>query len=280
MVMDQSRPSNDELMEKLKKILLKEDREELDKLKALINSREQLSEKVAPIIEERLDFLRQNFPEEYKGVINKIIEEKLKSSQAQIIDAIYPAMGKMIKKYINHQFVQFKESVDNKVKNSFSVKGFMQRMRSKFGGVDETEVWMRELSKASKDEVFVIQRDSGLLIGHASLKESDDKEVVAGMFTAIKSFVEDAFKKGQEDLGSIDGNTYTIQIENFKTFYIAIVMSGKLTIAEKEVLSNDILTFADEELSFVSSDITEDSFDMISNKLKAYFFNQKEVLKT
>ena len=280
MVMDQSNFSNDELMKKLKMILLKEDREELDKLKAVIHNREQLSEKVGPIIEERLDFLRQNFPEEYKGVIDRLIEEKLKSSQAQIIDAIYPAMGKMIKKYINHQFIVFKESVDSKVKNSFSVKGFMKRMKDKFNGVDEGEVLMRELSRASKDEIYVIQRDSGLLIGHASLIESDDKEVVAGMFTAIKSFVEDAFKKGQENLGAIDGDNYTIQIENFNTYYIAIVMSGKLSIAEKEVLSNDILTFAEEELSFNSSNLTEDSFDLISEKLKAYFFNQKEMQKT
>ena len=96
------------LMSQLREILLKEDRSTLMELQQIINDKSLLSGKVNPIIEEHMTFLRHNFPKEYSSIVNRIIEQKLKDSQQEILDVVYPVMGKMINKYINLQFQQLK----------------------------------------------------------------------------------------------------------------------------------------------------------------------------
>nr|MBP7184255.1 hypothetical protein [Saprospiraceae bacterium] len=95
-------------MDVLREILLKKDREELKQLQDLINNQNKLSEKITPIIEQRLDFLKNNFPKEYDAAVTKIFESKIKESQADLLNVIYPVMGKMIMKFITLQFQQTK----------------------------------------------------------------------------------------------------------------------------------------------------------------------------
>lgn len=46
-------------------------------------------------------------------------------------------------------------------------------------------------------------KESGLLIGSYSRGNIADKDMISGMLTAIKSFVEDAFSKEGQDLEDI-----------------------------------------------------------------------------
>ena len=112
--------SEQQLMSRLRQVILKEDRPELDYLKETIENPKLLSEKVTPIIEERLDFLKNNFPKEFQLAVNDIVERKLKASQDEILEIIYPTLGKMIKKYVQHQFQLLKESIDEQIRNTFN----------------------------------------------------------------------------------------------------------------------------------------------------------------
>ena len=93
-----------QLMSQLREILLKEDRSALMEVQRILDERDLLENRINPIIEDHLTYLKQNFPQEFKQVVNKQIEQKLKDSQQEIIDVIYPVLGKMITKYINLQF--------------------------------------------------------------------------------------------------------------------------------------------------------------------------------
>ena len=101
--------SEAQMLQQLQEILLKKDRQSLDNLHETLNSKELLSEKISPIIEEHLDFLVKNFPKEFHDKINKIVEVKIHESQEDIINLISPKLGKMIQKYIENQFQLLKE---------------------------------------------------------------------------------------------------------------------------------------------------------------------------
>jgi hypothetical protein len=47
---------------------------------------------------------------------------------------------------------------------------------------------LSELEKPYLEEVFVLENGSGLLIGNAALEENIDRDMVAGLLTAIKVF--------------------------------------------------------------------------------------------
>lgn len=238
------------LLEQLREIILREDREELEQLKNILENPQLLSEHITPIIEQNLEFFKQNFPREFELAVERIFELKMKRSQSEIINVIYPKLGKLIKKYIAHEFQMLKERVDRQLK-----KSLIGRIRAWFKPAPKPEEILANLSRSSVDEIYIIQRDSGLLIASASAKEMIDKELIAGMLTAIKAFVEDAFKRGEEELEMIQYGTYQILIQNFYDFYIALAIDGTMSFDQRKKLSERILDFADKELNKDLSDV-------------------------
>ena len=238
---------------KLKDILLKDERE-----------------KVAAI-EEKLDLLKHNFPTEYELIVNRLIDEKIKNSQEDIVNAIFPSVGKMIKKYINLQIESLRDSIDEKLKKTFTVKTFFRNLKSSMFGVKPSDEILSSLNNFQIEEVYLIQKNSGLLIGSASREKTIDQDVIAGMLTAIKAFVEDAFKKTEEDLESIQYGTYKIILQSFYSYYIAVALSGTLSASQKDQLGTRLLNFADLHLKQLSVQPEEEEIKVISEALQQTF---------
>ena len=259
------------LMSQLREILLKEDRSTLMELQQIINDKSLLSGKVNPIIEEHMTFLRHNFPKEYSSIVNRIIEQKLKDSQQEILDVVYPVMGKMINKYINLQFQQLKESIDARINFIFSRQGMVRHLRNRIFGIDSADLMLASLDVPILEEIFVIQKDTGLMLGSAALYPSVNRDVVAGMLTAIKSFVEDAFERENEDLEMIQYGTYRILIQTYPFYYFAIALSGSVSTAESERLRGQVLDFIEKTDSLRIEDINEEVQNKISQELEEHF---------
>lgn len=247
-------------------------------INALIEDKEQLSTKVSPIVEDHIEHLKQNFPKEFTAVIDKQIERKLKGSQEEILNVITPVLGKLIRKSITHQFQMLKERIDKQVRNTFSKQGIFGRI-FRFRNKKSEEI-LSEMDPLIIEEVYVIQRDSGLLIGSASTQKTMDQDMIAGMFTAIKAFVEDAFKREKEELEMIEYDHYRIFIQNFYSYYIAVAMSGSISATEKDDIATKLYDFAELELKKIPKDIDDSLNTRISEKLKNYFFDTENILKS
>ena len=95
--------TDSEKLIKLKELLLNEDRifaqnilDKLDSLEDTVNTHEKLSEKVNPIIDEKIDA----FVEEIPTKLGPVIAEALTKSQDKVVEVLFPIIGKMIKNYI------------------------------------------------------------------------------------------------------------------------------------------------------------------------------------
>lgn len=272
-------PLQDELlMKKLKEILLQEDRNALQQLQETLNDPVRLSERISPIIEQRLNFIKKNFPAEFRVAVNDIVEQKIRDSQDEILNVIYPTLGKMIRKYISHQFQELKESVDMQIKKMFSTKGFLRHIRNRIFGINESELALSLLNRPIIEEVFVIERDAGLLLGNASLSPTIDRDVVAGMLTAIKAFVEEAFLREREDLELIQYGAYHIVIQNFHSYFMALAISGTFLQTDKQKIAADILDFAEKEAHFISSHPEETAQKELSERLDLCFIAPQRAL--
>jgi hypothetical protein len=270
-----------QLMSQLKDILLKDDRSTVQELQRVLNEKALLSERVNPIIEEQLEYLRKNFPREYAQVVNRIVEQKLKASQDEILGVIYPVMGKMINKYIQLQFQQLKDAIDAQVQQLSSTEGIKLWLRSKVFGVKTAHLILANADQPVIEEIFVIQRDSGLMLGSAALYPSVNRDVVSGMLTAIKGFVEDAFLRDNEDLEMIQYGTYKILIENFPHHYFAIAMSGSVSATEGADLRGRIVDFLQENEWLRTADATSSTQERIAELLDSQFIiPQRDKLKS
>ncbi|MFK8008735.1 MAG: hypothetical protein AB8H03_20415 [Saprospiraceae bacterium] len=264
-----------ELFAQLKSILLKEERQEIQKVQETVYTQENLSKEVSPIVEEHIELLKNNFPNEFKVVVDKMIAKKIQDSREEIVNAIYPEVGKMIKKYVGHQIQMLKDGIENQIKGTFNSKGFFGKVKARFGWKQTSEEIIQNLNKPVIEEIFIIQKGSGLLVGSATRNDLVDQDVAAGMLTAIKSFVEDAFGKGNEEVETIEYGSYRIVLQGFPSWYMATALSGTLTTKEKDELSNQILDFASSEMPSQLDEINSEVQEKLSLKLDQFFIKEK-----
>jgi len=269
----------------LKDLLLTDDRAYAEsihnKIKAIeqiINEQKKLSNKVDPIIDDKLEEFIEEIPETLGPTITEALAEQIKNSKDQVVEALYPIMGKMIKKYISQEISLLSERINKQLEDSFSTKSWKRKFKSWFGGVKEEELLLSELTAISKiEQVLVIEKNSGLLIGQYAKTETIDKDMVSGMLTAIKSFVEDAFQGKSQNLELIEYELYHIHIQSFVSFYVAVAISGEYNLIFKNKLQDIIFNFTDNFLNLFN-DLNEIKEEDITNELEFYFSTNEESL--
>ncbi|WP_339606523.1 hypothetical protein [uncultured Roseivirga sp.] len=266
--------------DKLREILLEKDWEERDefaqKLNDLddqLNSRNRLEKKLQPILDDERENLRHRFPELFGPQITETISKQIRESQDEVVEALYPILGRMIKKYITNEIEKLSEKVDEQMKLAFSWEAWKMRIKAWFTGTPQKDLIISKLIEPKIEEIFIVEKQSGMLLGSFSKNHSVDQDMIAAMLTAIKAFVEDAFKGESQELDSIDYDNYKIVIKNFKSFFIAVVTSGGMSMAFRDKLDDTLLDFAEKVLKKAKDADEEVKQERITSGLEKYFDN-------
>jgi len=258
-------------LDSLREILLTDDREDtqkilerLDEIEAIFNEKQSLSGHVSPIIKDHIEKFSKSIPEKLGPTITEALENQIKNSKDKVVEALYPIMGKMIKRYVQNEIKLLSEKINKKMSNTFS---FKRKVRSVFTGANEGDIILSELIELEVLQVLVIEKNSGILLGTFAKEDTIDKDMISGMLTAIKSFVEDAFEKGNQNLETIEYELYNIHIQNFHSYYIATVISGALSVKDKDSIENKTIDIA-KEINEITPPQTEEKINSI---LERYF---------
>ena len=148
----------------------------------------------------------------------------------------------MIKKYISQEIKLLSE----KINKQLSAKRWTTKFKSWFTGVKEEEIILSETSSACIEQVLLIERGSGILAASYSKTETIDKDMISGMLTAIKGFVEDAFGQKNQNLELIEYELYNIHLQSFVSYYVAVVISGDYNTKAKDKVQDLIFDFYDD----------------------------------
>lgn len=272
--------NDSQLLDTLKDILLEEDRTlsahlrtDLDELKQIIETDDLMRERVRIFLLENDERLQQNFSKLFGEQVTQSIKTQIRESQDEVIEALYPIIGKLVKRYIQSELNRLSERVDERVNETFSPAFWYKRVKEKLSGVSDSESMATKLTKARIEEVFIIQKDSGLLMGSYSLNETMDRDMIAGMLTAIKAFVEDAFNAKNEGLQTIEYESNKIFIQEFQTYFMAVVISGNINYEFKSKLIEMIDEFASHYMK-KTKEVTDKTNQENSLNLENYFKNK------
>ena len=157
------------------------------------------------------------------------IREQIRLEREAMVDALYPIMGATVTKAI----AQTIREINQKVEKSLSPETLSLRMRAKVQGVSEGELLLKESMPFHIRAVFLIQKHSGLVISTAYRQEKPqlESEMVAGMLTAIRSFVSEYIAKADDvsEINEIDYGNSQIILEVAGYCYLAVVIDGTQT---------------------------------------------------
>ena len=287
------------LMEKLQTLLLQEERRQLQDLKGSlsnlrvdvthlnremsnmqggvyslvenINNPDRFKEKVSPLINLRIQQLKKNFRLEFGYEVKETVKEELEGSKEEFIEVLYPIIGKLVQRYVKYQFDIFVENTQKGIGNTFSLKWWKQVMTALITGESMTTRGVKAAMPTQIEEVFVIQFNSGLLIGYYSRNNTTDPDLIAAMLTAIQNFVSDTFKQDSGGLQTIDHENQRIFLHNFYKHYTATVVSGIPDAGAGEKLNLALSDFSSNYVPTAIHEIDDSLFNSVSKRLKETF---------
>ena len=237
----------------LKELLFKEEEQRYlelnDKIKESSDAIEhKLANRELPDAEfnQILNRIVQIMPEKLGPTITETLKTQIKESRDEVVQALFPIVGQMIKKYVQQELQLLTERIDKQFNSAFSFELAWLRIRSFFTGTSFSELVLKSSNEPQLHEIFIIQEESGLLMASYSATKSFDQDMMSGMLTAIKSFVEDAMLTEKQNLEMISYDLYKIYVQNFGKFYVAVVLSGVIDTAFKSKLNDRILSFVKE----------------------------------
>ncbi len=214
------------------------------KLGQQLNNKEEIINTLSPVLSDLLQLTIRDSRDEIANalspVMSKAIKKQIHDSKEEVIDALYPIVGRMISKAIAEALKGLVNSINENINNKYNLKIWLQRLKAKIFGVNIGELIIAEQAPFVIRDVFLIARESGLLIAHYSKNNDnpDNAHIVAAMLTAIKSFVQDAFAADQaSELYEIEYSDQTIRIEPGLYAYLAIVYRGIAPIGLNEQLT-------------------------------------------
>lgn len=204
-------------MEKLRELVLIAERQRLAKLEAQVS---QLQRQLDSDDSEEMIAI-------FKPVIAEIIAARVRESQDDVAEALYPVIGKSVRRAVAQAIRDLARGVDAAMRRSLypqPVRKLMQRMR----GIDSEDAALRDLLPFQVHEIFLIHQESGLLIHHLSAVGTlSDADLIAGMLSAIRSYVQESFAPGTE--GTLEeiryGDLRILMVEG-SVASLAVVLQG------------------------------------------------------
>ena len=182
-------------------------------------------------------------PDKLGPTITSTLKVQIRESRDDVVQALFPIVGQMIKKYVQQEIQLLTEKIDRQFENAFSFDMLKLRLKALFTGTSYGELVLKQTKEPQVREIFLIEEESGILMASYSKSKSFDQDMMSGMLTAIKTFVEDAMDVEKQGLEMISYDLYKIYVQNFNKFYVAVVLAGVVDEAFKSKLNDQILSF-------------------------------------
>ncbi len=133
--------------------------------------------------------------------VEEAITDSVKRNPHALADALFPVIGPAIRKAVAHTFDSMIESLNQSIERSVSWQAVQWRWMAWRTGTPFAEIVLAHTLDYRVEQVFLIHRESGLLLQHVSLdrRTAQDADQISAMLTAITEFARDSFHVGRAD---------------------------------------------------------------------------------
>ncbi len=241
----------EQMLQSVREIILSPMEKDLKNVKSEIHYlKQELTEephfygRLNPYFEEKVKYLQAEFPTLFGPFLSTAVRVQLQSSKEDFVDAMYPILGLLVRKYINNEIQVLEKKIDDWFENITSFNYWKEVLSGMIFGKRETITPPSIIPDPELQEIFVMKNDgSGILLGQLSFNNLMDTDMVAAMFEAIMGFMEQAFRNPNQQLQEIAFDQYKILIYSALHFQIVFVLSGIPNHRYKNQLNDNLIEF-------------------------------------
>ncbi|MER9303697.1 OmpA family protein [Mesorhizobium sp. M0496] len=200
-------PTADPRMETLRQLLVSREISELSRVTHLLDEPEQLAAAVGDVLSSAAARApHAQLGEALAPAVERAVQRSIQKSPRTLTDILYPVFLPAIRKSIGEKIDQTFQSLNETLRHIFTWHGLKWRFEAWRTGASFSEVVLKHSLIYRVEHVFLINRNSGLLIAHVTADNatSEDPQLISSMLSAIQDFVKDSFnEKEQSGLDTI-----------------------------------------------------------------------------
>ena len=176
--------------------------------------------------------LRKDDPQMTRALaptVEEAITASVRRNPRPLADALFPIFGPAIRKAIAASLSSMLESLNQTLEHSVSWRALQWRVTALRTGKSFAEVVLLNTLLYRVEQVFLIERESGLLLEHvrSAAVSTQDADMVAGMLTAIRDFARDSFRVAEDEtLDNFRIGELSVWIEQGPHAILAVVIRG------------------------------------------------------
>ncbi len=185
-------------LSRLRKLLLGREYNDLLELHREFSDPSHTSQRISQVISEAIA-LRTKQDNSLTHVLAPSVEEAIHTSvkrdPRRLANALFPVIGPAIRESVAETFSSMMQQVNQLLENSLSARSIKWRIDALRTNRTFAEVMLTETVLYQVEQVFLVHRESSLLINHITSKKAivKDPDMVSGMLTAVTDFVKDSF---------------------------------------------------------------------------------------
>ena len=129
------------------------------------------------------------------------ITSSVRRNPKPLADALFPVIGPAIRSAIAHALGSLLETTNRTLEQKLSWRALRWRLESWRTGRPFAEIVLLHTLEYRVEQVFLIHRETGLLLGHVASPSSGAQgaDMVSAMLTAIRDFARDSFGAGADE---------------------------------------------------------------------------------
>lgn len=216
----------------LKELLSGDEQRKINEILERINNDEVYAREIAAILPEALKISsRKNnrLNEVIIPIITDIIKKSGKDDSSMLIDSLYSLIGPASRKAVLESLKDLMQSFNNAMESVFTLQGLKWRIEALKTGKSYSEIVLINSIVYKVEQVFLIHKETSLLLNHVRIEDAvvQDGDMVSGMLSAIKDFVQDSFQVGEEEsLNTLNVGELTVWIVDSPYAVLAVVIRG------------------------------------------------------
>jgi len=215
----------------LRSLLLAPEQQQLAALQARLDDTQARAEDLADVLPHVLLQHAQDpqFTRALTPPIEKAITASVHRNPKPLADALFPIMGPAIRQAVAAGLAGMVESLNRTLEHSLSWRSIQWRLEGWRTGKSFAEILLLKTLVYRVEQVFLIDRKSGLLLQHVHADSADvqDADMVSGMLTAIRDFVQDSFgTRPGDSLEALKVGDLSVWIETGPNAIVAAVIRG------------------------------------------------------
>jgi outer membrane protein OmpA-like peptidoglycan-associated protein len=199
-------------------------------------SQERFAASVASVLDEALARAEVEKHAQVAGAIAPLvvstIRSEIRNSQDELAEALYPAMGRMVKDYVVSAFRDLADEINRRIEQN----RFMLRARSLLTGRPVAELAMAHAPPPKVEEIYLVRRGSGELVGRWPVAGNPRDHTRSGVLAAINEVATDAFIAEEASLRRLDLGSSLVYMRASPAHLLFVRCSGSAPAALERVI--------------------------------------------